>query len=178
MREPSENVVHVIQGQHRLSEAPRDVLVTVLGSCVATCLFDPVRRIGGMNHFLLPGHDPNSDKNVKYGAHSMEKLINAMLQSGANRYRLEVHVFGGANVVKGLGRIGESNAAFAHEFVLREGFMLRSMDIGGTAGRRLRFHPTTGVCQVNRIDPSHIDVRRNEKLRTRPLVPSSSVEFF
>ena len=69
-----------------------------------------------LNHFLLPGSDPDDRTNVKYGAYSMEQLINAMLRAGAQRGQIEAHLFGGANVVKGLSKIGDSNRVFALDF--------------------------------------------------------------
>ncbi|KRS18886.1 chemotaxis protein CheD [Roseovarius indicus] len=172
------NVIHIIQGQYRVSDRPDDEMTTVLGSCVAACVFDPFRKIGGMNHFLLPGNDPSAGNNIKYGAHSMEQLINAMLRAGAHRNRLEVQLFGGGNVVSGLGRIGDSNAQFARDFVRQEGFILRGADTGGRFGRRLRFRPATGIARVERVDPSGGEVQRTEKVVRRPRTPSGSVELF
>ena len=172
------NVIHIIQGQFRTSDSPDTEMTTVLGSCVAARLFDPLRKIGGMNHFLLPGNDPSAGNNIRYGAHSMEQLINAMLRAGALRHRLEVQLFGGANVVQGLSRIGDSNAAFARDFVRQEGFTLRGADTGGTFGRRLRFRPATGVARVERVDPARADIPPTELPARRPAPPACSVELF
>ena len=162
MHNHRENVIHVIQGQFKVSARPGDVMTTVLGSCIAACLFDPVAKIGGMNHFLLPGSDPDSTSNVKYGAHSMEQLINAMLQAGAQRSRIEAHLFGGANVVRGISRIGDGNSIFAEEFVRQEGFTLCSKDTGGNSGRRVRFHPSTGQSHVRTLHESIASLQRTE----------------
>lgn len=137
-----------MQGEYHVSGDPNDVLSAVIGSCVAVCLYDPVCKLGGMNHFLLPGSDPKNTRNIKYGAHSMEMLINAMLRRGALRERFEAQLYGGGNVVAGLGRISEGNAAFARRFIEDEGFVLTRQDLGGSAGRRLRFEPATGRAQV------------------------------
>jgi chemotaxis protein CheD len=145
-------LIHIIQGEFHVSADPGIELATVLGSCVAACLHDPVRRIGGMNHFLLPGNDPKAGKNIKYGAHSMEQLINALLRAGAQRSRLRAQLFGGGNVVAGLSGIGERNAHFARDFVRDEGLMLVGEDLGGKTGRRLRFVPATGEARVMRFE--------------------------
>lgn len=139
---------HVMQGQSQLSGNPNAVLVSILGSCVAACVRDPLLRIGGMNHFLLPGHDPRDSDSARYGANSMGKLINALLREGADRRCLEVSLFGGANVLGTKTGIGAANSAFATEFVRTEGLTLRSTDLGGTRGRRLRYHPVTGQIEV------------------------------
>jgi len=145
-------LIHIIQGEYHVADDPEVELATMLGSCVAACLHDPVRRIGGMNHFLLPGNDPNSGQNIKYGAHSMEQLINAMLRAGAQRSRLQVQLFGGGNVVAGLGAIGARNAQFARDFVRDDGMVLVGEDLGGKTARRLRFVPATGLAQFIRYD--------------------------
>src|SRR4051812_2754025 len=100
------------------------MISTLLGSCIAVCLHDPVARVGGMNHFLLgePGRDervPGNDK-PRYGVHAMELLINGMRAKGAVRGRLRAQVYGGANVVPALGPIGSNNAAFARRFLATE----------------------------------------------------------
>ena len=143
------NTIHVVQGQFEVSDRNGVELTTLLGSCVAACFHDPVRKIGGMNHFLLPGSDPRSGQNAKYGAHSMEELINALLRAGALRQRLQVQLFGGANVVEGLGTIGAQNAQFAQHFVRTEGFRLVASQLGGKNGRRVRFSPTTGTATAS-----------------------------
>ena len=141
--------VHIVQGEFQVSADPEVELSTILGSCIAACLHDPVARIGGMNHFLLPGSDPDNGRNIKYGVHSMERLINAMLRAGAQRHRIQVRLFGGANVVERLGGIGADNARFARRFVEDEELTLVGEDLGGRNGRRIRFHPTTGQAQMS-----------------------------
>lgn len=76
----SGQTVHVIQGDHRISGDPDAVLTTVLGSCVAACLHDPVRRIGGMNHFLLP--DMPGAHDIRFASAAMEQLVNSLLKLG------------------------------------------------------------------------------------------------
>jgi len=98
----SEKRVRVIQGEYRVSDDPDVVLTTILGSCVAACLRDPHARVGGMNHFLLPGRAdcPSAQEAERYGVHLMELLVNGLLQRGAKRQRLEAKLFGGARIVK------------------------------------------------------------------------------
>lgn len=174
----AETVIHVTQGRYRISDRPGDVLCTVLGSCIAACLHDPVRRIGGMNHFLLPGADPSDTGNVKYGAHAMEQLINALLRAGADRGRLEAQIYGGANTVPRLGRIGDGNAAFARDFMACEALPLRAADTGGTAGRRLCFDPVTGLARVKVIAPDLPELNGNENRASEPPDPATGIEFF
>jgi chemotaxis protein CheD len=178
MPDPRRDVIHVVQGQFHVSDRPEHELTTVLGSCVAACLFDPERKIGGMNHFLLPGSDPRAGRNIKYGAHSMEQLINAMLRLGAQRHRIEARLFGGANVVRGLARIGDSNSAFARDFVRQEGFILREAELGGTTGQRVRFLPASGRTRMQRLDPALHKLPATEARPTRRATTTGSVELF
>ena len=140
----SEKVVTVIQGEYRISDDPSVIFSTVLGSCVAVCLCDLERRIGGMSHFLLPSRAGKDGANERYGAYSMELLINGLLKQGAQRSRLRAKLFGGAKMMSNLGDIGTSNARFAHEFLANESIPILGESLGGTSARRIRFAPVTG----------------------------------
>ena len=139
-----ENLVNVIQGDYVISEDSDAILTTVLGSCIAVCLYDTVRGIGGTNHFLLPNREGEGGDNVRYGAYAMELLINGLLKKGAERSRLEAKFFGGGNMIGNMRNIGGSNAEFAKQFLADEGIVCRAESTGGTQARRIRFWPTTG----------------------------------
>lgn len=139
-----EKVVHLIQGEYRVSGDPDVAYSTVLGSCVATCLHDPLARVGGLNHFLLPGTKDGAHESLSYGVHAMELLINALLKRGAARDRLEAKIFGGARMMNSLADIGGQNARFAKEFLIRENIPLLSESLGGDRARRIQFWPASG----------------------------------
>jgi len=138
--------VHVVQGEHHVTDDPEAVVTTILGSCVAACMRDPVAGVGGMNHFLLPGCDRgrSTSDSVRYGVHAMELLVNALLAIGARRDRLEAKLFGGARLITGLTDVGELNAAFAEDFLRREGLTHVGGSLRGDAGRRIQFWPISG----------------------------------
>ncbi|MCR8549798.1 chemotaxis protein CheD [Salipiger sp. P9] len=144
MMDQTEKLVNVIQGEYHISDDPQCVLSTVLGSCAAVCLTDPVARVGGMNHFLLPHRAGKDGEDVRYGAYSMELLINGLLKRGARKNRMIAKLFGGAKMITQLRDIGVSNVAFAKEFLQNEGIPLASQSTGGNAARRIRFWPTDG----------------------------------
>jgi chemotaxis protein CheD len=148
-------VVPVVLGHHRISSRADDMLVTTLGSCVAACLHDPVARVGGMNHFLLPGAPAEGGIGLatRYGGVAMERLINDLLARGAEKERLEVKLFGGARVIESSMDIGVSNTAFVLDFVEREGLRLTGRDMGGSTGRRVHFFPTTGKAMRRLLRP-------------------------
>jgi chemotaxis protein CheD len=170
-----DRTVTVVQGECRISERPGDLLSTVLGSCVAVCLHDPKRRIGGMNHFLLPfGQESARDRPVRYGLFAMESLINDLMKAGAVKSRLEAKIFGGAKISADLRDIGRTNAVFAKEFLATEGIACIGESLGGTNARRVVFRPTTG--QARMLLVASADVAPPVPAVRRPL--PAAVELF
>ena len=137
--------VNIVQGEHHVSADPEVVISTLLGSCVAACLYDPVCRVGGMNHFLLPGRRGVRDiDGLGLGVHAMELLVNALLAAGARRERLEAKLFGGAHMMGGLRDVGRQNALFAMSFLEAEDIPHRGGSLGGSCARRVQFWPASG----------------------------------
>lgn len=147
--------IPIVQGEHAVVAEPHVVVSTVLGSCIAVCLQDSVAHVGGMNHFLLgepvTGHELSPQDMQRYGVHAMEMLINGLMQKGAARDRLKAHIYGGANVVAGLGAIGSHNAAFARRFCRTEGISIVHEDVGGSFARRVEFLPYEGKSRCSRV---------------------------
>jgi chemotaxis protein CheD len=154
---------HVVQGEYAVIAEPNVVLSTILGSCVATCMWDPVAHVGGMNHFLLPGDAETSGDSLKYGLNSMELLINGLLQKGASRASLRAKLFGGAQVTRGLADIGAKNAEFARRFLKVEGVPLVAESLGGFQARRVRFWPATGRAIQLLLSPTDTEVVKVER---------------
>lgn len=123
------------------------VLDTVLGSCIAACLYDPVAGIGGMNHFMLPeGIDPGNPNSTRYGVHAMELLISELMKLGGNRKRFQAKVFGGGHVLKlreSLDGVPQRNIQFARRFLDAEQIPIVKEDVGGYQPRRVVFHTHT-----------------------------------
>ncbi len=159
--------VHVAQGQFKTSSRPDTVLLTVLGSCVATCLYDPEAKIGGMNHFLLPDGGGEESRTMTYGVHSMELLINSLMRHGADRRRLRAKIFGGARMIDGLSDIGARNGVFARQFLRQEGIPCEAESLGGTLARRVRFWPATGRAQQRVLQDTR-PVERPQRLQPQP----------
>ncbi|RZJ27946.1 MAG: chemotaxis protein CheD [Brevundimonas sp.] len=137
--------VHVGQGEHHITADPAVMLTTVLGSCVAACLTDPLAGVGGMNHFLLPdGAGAGTDAGRRYGAYAMELLINDLIKAGARRERLEAKLFGGGRMFDSLRDVGVANADFAERFLRDEGIRVVGGSLRGAGGRRLHYWPVSG----------------------------------
>jgi chemotaxis protein CheD len=143
---PAETRVHIIQGEFFVT-TDRDVMVTtILGSCVAACIRDPLAGVGGINHFLLPGNlgHAKSSEAERVGVHLMELLVNGLLKAGARRDRLEAKLFGGAQTVRSYSDIGKNNADFAQRFLKAEGISYVGGSTGGGQGRRIQYWPVSG----------------------------------
>jgi chemotaxis protein CheD len=145
--------IHI--GECHASKDPA-VISTVLGSCVAVCLFDPEQRIGGMNHILLPGKADmqHFDAAARYGINAMELLINRTVTLGGQRQRFVAKVFGGGHVLPAISKengMGEKNVVFALEFLKNEGIRVLCKDVGGTDSRRVYFHTDTNDVFLKRI---------------------------
>ena len=158
----------ILPGQYHATSGEGSIS-TVLGSCVSTCLWDPVRRIGGMNHFMLPGDtgaagDSPWGESARFGVYAMELLINRMVHLGADRRRLQAKVFGGARVLQGFDTldVGARNSEFVLGFLKEEGIEVAAQDLLGTSPRKVHFFPATGKAQVKKLHLSSAAVQRQE----------------
>lgn len=147
--------IAIIQGENAVVSEPDTIISTLLGSCIAVCLYDAHAHIGGMNHFLLgePGRGQSvaaADMN-RYGLHAMELLINAMMQKGASRLRLTAQVFGGGNIQAAFGPIGTRNAEFALRFLKTEGIPVGQTNVGGTQARKVEFRAWEGIATCSLV---------------------------
>ena len=165
--------INIVQGEYHVSADAALSITTLLGSCVAACINDPVQQVGGMNHFLLPGDEADAPLLARHGVHLMELLINGLLKKGAQRHRLEAKLFGGARTMQGLGEIGAANARFAQEFLKREGITVTGGSLGGETGRRIQFWPVSGRVRQKLV-------RATEELRhADPVLPAAGeLELF
>ena len=171
-----ERAAHVINPGGWAVESERPIS-TLLGSCVAVCLYDPELRLAGMNHFLLPDgkrRGINRDDVVLHGDYAMEVLRNAMFARGASGDRLVAKAFGGGNVVDAIHMaIGTRNAAFARQWLRREGIPLLADDLGGTWSRKVVLDPLTGdvFCRRGAIHRSEaVAMSRAEEVYEKTLL--------
>jgi chemotaxis protein CheD len=167
--------ITVAQGETKVSDEEDVILTTVLGSCVAACFYDPVARVGGINHYLLAdGTASDSASMERYGVYAMEVLINAMLAMGASRHRLKARIFGGAQMHAGFRDIGGSNIEFARGFLRGERIPLVGEDTGGFSARRVEFRPAVGLARCRSVT----DTMPKPVIRQAPPPSIGDVEFF
>lgn len=161
-------------------------IATLLGSCVAVCLWDPALRIGGMNHFMLPRASPGRTRpdidTLLCGDYAMEALLNAMIARGAQRARLQAKAFGGGAVVAGLthSHIGEQNVCFAQEWLAREKIPLVASDFRGRWSRKIVLDPASGDVFCRRGDEVSTALLQAEERYGRSLAQRrrTNVELF
>ena len=157
------------------------LITTLLGSCIAVCLYDPMQGVGGMNHFMLPRGDPGRNDGAQFGAHAMDLLIGATMKVGGDRRRFVAKVFGGASVLDlhdSVVDVARMNIDFIGAYLREEGIPVLNSDVGGRYPRQIRFHTGTGRAFVKRV------IRARERLMAadrasaaRPL-PYGSVTLF
>ncbi len=123
------------------------VITTILGSCIAICLYDPVLQVGGMNHFMLPLWNGQGLASPRYGNIAIEKLIRNLEAMGSKKSNIKAKVFGGAEIIAtniSQFMIGERNIKLAKDILHEEGIPIVSSSTGGKLGRKIIFNTQTG----------------------------------
>lgn len=180
----------ILPGEYFVTRSD-EIITTVLGSCISACVRDPLLRIGGMNHFMLPEditngssswHDPKIGLSTRYGSFAMESLMNDLLKLGAKRERLEVKLTGGGRVLASMTDVGARNIEFARQWLNLEGLSIAGEDVGDTHPRRVLYFPATGRVLMFRLRTTDLgEVVSREKqyqstLREKPA--GNDVELF
>lgn len=182
---PRGKKINIIQGEYQVTDDDEVVLSTILGSCIAACLRDPIAGVGGMNHFLLPGGGRGENgESARYGVHLMELLINGLLKKGASRDRIEAKIIGGGKTIPGLSNVGEKNAIFAKTFLEDEGIKIVGTNVGGDHGRKLEYWPVSGrarQCILNGSEAEKVVARDRDRkpiVKAAAAAPKDDIEFF
>lgn len=166
----------IIVGEVLASDKPLWIS-TLLGSCVAVCLFDETKKIGGMNHFMLPDTNANQMCSASYGIHAMELLINSIMGLGGDRRRLRAKLFGGCVVGQESSHslhIGQKNIDFATEFLERESIPVLAKHVGGRFGMRIDFHTHTTKVLLRSLDPDLTrKLDQEDRLKAKSIVTAS-----
>ena len=129
-------------------------ITTILGSCISVCLYDPVLRIGGMNHYLLPFWNGEGLQTPKYGNIAIPMLIDNMLGLGSKKINLKAKVFGGGAVLEttcGLLNIGDRNISFAESSLAENRIPIIGKDVGDVLGRKVMFMTESGDVFVKKV---------------------------
>ncbi len=175
------DAVKVLPGEYFVSGD--DVLImTVLGSCIAACVWDGKARVGGMNHFMLP---EGEDGSGRYGSYAMELLLNEMIKMGARRETMQAKVFGGGAVMAGFTtmNVGERNTRFVLDYLSTERIPVVSQDVLDIHPRKVCFFPVTGKALVKRLAHAHpealaVEERKGNAAQVAKTTSGGSVDLF
>ena len=177
------DAVKVLPGEYFVSSEDI-VIMTVLGSCIAACIWDGRARTGGMNHFMLPDGDA-SDISGRYGSYAMELLINDLLKLGARRETMQAKIFGGGQVMAGFTtmNVGERNTKFVLDYLATERIPVVSQDVLDIHPRKVCFFPVTGKALVKRLAHAHpetlvVEERRGNAASVAKSTAGGSVDLF
>ena len=157
METQQENPYFLFPGALYVSSKPMQI-TTVLGSCVAICLYDPVKHIGGMNHFMLPLWNGKGLASPKHGNIAISKLIDQMVSAGALKRNLKAKVFGGGIVIQTQSaqfNIGKKNIDLAFRLLEQEGIPVIASSTGGNHGRKILYDTYTGKVKQKIINNIH-----------------------
>jgi len=151
-------IITVGMADYKTAKAP-DILMTAgLGSCIGVCVHDPVLKVGGMAHIMLPSANGNMMGNpAKYADTAVELLFNEILQLGASKSRLRAKMAGGAQMFSFPGKptvlkIGDRNAEAVEQELKRLGIPLLVADVGGSFGRTIHFDVASGELKIRTIN--------------------------
>jgi len=151
--EPLERV-YLYPGQILVSARPL-IVTTILGSCVAVCLWDPTARVAGINHYLLPENPGSARMDLRYGNTAIQRLIDEMLASGARQHRILAKLFGGASILTPSSgsriSIGEQNVIAGRKYLAQHAINISGEATGGARGRKLLFQTGTGRNECREI---------------------------
>jgi chemotaxis protein CheD len=180
--DPAEGIstIKILPGEFYVTNTDERI-ETVLGSCIAACVRDPIAGIGGMNHFMLPV-DKNASSSSelnganRYGNYAMENLVNAILRQGAKRERLEFKLFGGGRIMSSMTNVGWYNIGFAFDYIYTEGFKIVSQDIGDIYPRKVLYYPLSGRVRVRRLNAMHNQTLADQENRYIHNIESKPVE--
>ncbi|MFQ5882235.1 MAG: chemotaxis protein CheD [Candidatus Methylomirabilales bacterium] len=146
--------IYLHPGQVFASSEPY-VVTTILGSCVAVCLWDPLLGVGGINHYLLPYRVGDGQSSPSFGNVAVHCLIEKLLALGSVRRNLQAKLFGGGCVIEAFrgkdGHLGMKNVQVARGLLEDEGIPVVEDDVGGRQGRRLIFHVNDGTTWVKQL---------------------------
>ncbi len=148
----SERAAAYLHPGQLLVSAQACAVTTILGSCVAVCLWDPVTKIGGINHFLLPAFSGQGIASPRFGNIAIKELLDQLAQLGSQKHNLLAKMFGGACVLEAFRqrqhRLGTKNIEIAQELLKSASIPLVGHDVGGQRGRKLIFHTDDGAAWV------------------------------
>ncbi|MBN1145346.1 MAG: chemotaxis protein CheD [Bacteroidales bacterium] len=138
---------YLLPGELIVSVEPLKIS-TVLGSCVAVCMYDRDRNVAGMNHYMLPFNKSNDPNQFKFGDTSLSYMLSQMMKLGAQKNKIISRVYGGGSMFTNTGpsfNIGKQNIDIALKFLKENEIIINAIETGGKTGRKVIFDTSAGV---------------------------------
>lgn len=153
----SDSIVFIKSGEMAIGKNS-ERLVTLLGSCIAVCIFDTQKKIGGLNHYLLPDYPglktEINNQSFDYGIYAIPALLRKLKDMGCSRKNLRAKIIGGAEGLEGSANhdasIGAANIAIARRVLSDFGILVVAEDVGGNVWRRIQFNTSTGEIRLKK----------------------------
>lgn len=153
----------ITDGQFIITTVPADIN-TVLGSCVSVCVWDKKMKMGGMNHYLMPGSTSSVAGNPNHGYTSIPMLIRSMINRGAQLENMESKIFGGCNSwvrENNFFAVGNKNVEVANLLLKEAGVKITAQNTGGIYGRKITFNTLTGKVKVHLLTKTVVEVNED-----------------
>lgn len=157
-------IVSVGMGDVRVSkQRPVTFCCVGLGSCIGFCAYDPVARVGGMAHMVLPESQNVSLSPGKYVNTGIPLLFAELEKIGASRSHLQVKLCGGARMfsIPGMNSpmdVGARNIAMAASVLEQQGVKSYRSDLGGSQGRTMSLFMDTGMVTVRTVGRGNVEL--------------------
>jgi len=146
-----------------ISKSPDKLVTLGLGSCVGLVLFDPIKKISGLVHIMLPNAPlgPNSVNRFKFADTAIEDMIKLVTQAGASRYHLQAKLAGGAHMFNNaynsdMMGIGKRNVDICQKVLRENRIPVAAQDTGGTSGRSIEFCCESNMLQIRTVAPKSV----------------------
>ena len=152
------NLIVVGMAELKVAEAPDKLVTYGLGSCVGVTLYDPLRRIGGMVHVMLPDSSLYAGHNnkAKFMDTGIAELLNVMAAAGASKVGLRAKVAGGAHMFgltheTDIIKVGLRNGEMAARILEKYRIPIMARELGGTFGRTIILDTADGSLQIRTV---------------------------
>ncbi|MFB6175361.1 MAG: chemotaxis protein CheD [Candidatus Nanohalobium sp.] len=139
---------NVNMGEYKIGTGKEVLTAMGLGSCVATCLYDPEDKRAGLAHVMLPEEEEGDSS--KHADILINSLIDDLNDKGSDTSDLEARIYGGASMFDNSFDIGKRNVESVEEILSRKGIPIREEDTGGEKGRAIWFNSGTGNVVVRK----------------------------
>lgn len=157
-------VIKVGIADANIAEQPDSLISYALGSCVGICMYDPVTKVSGMSHVLLPEKTENDNNLMKYADSAIPYLLSEMLKHNAVRARIVAKIAGGANMFGDLFKggsnslIGDRNVEVTKKTLKSLGIPIVAEDVGGNIGRTIEFYSEDGMLRIRSLPSKDVKI--------------------